>query len=55
MYLFSLSFPSERDTLLFAALLKAVGYQPLHNIVCAECYKEYMSEQFEGGIDLYAE
>ena len=49
------SFPSERDTLLFAALLKAVGYQPPHNVACAECYQEYMSEQLEGGIDLYAE
>ena len=48
-------FQSERDALLFAVLLKAVGYQPPHNIACAECYKEYMSEQFEGGIDLYAE
>ena len=49
------SFPSERDTLLFAALLKAVGYQSPHNVACAECYQEYMSEQLEGGIDLYAE
>lgn len=49
------SFPSERDALLFAALLKAVGYQPPHNVACAECYQEYMSEQLEGGIDLYAE
>lgn len=48
-------FPSERDALLFAALLKAVGYQPPHNVACAECYQEYMSEQLEGGIDLYAE
>lgn len=48
-------FQSERDALLFAALLKAVGYQPPHNVACAECYREYMSEQTEGGIDLYAE
>lgn len=40
------SFPSERDALLFAELLKAVGYQPPHNVACAECYQEYMSEQF---------
>ena len=32
-------FQSERDAL----LLKAVGYQPPHNIACAECYQEYMS------------
>ncbi len=37
-------FQSERDALLFAVLLKAVGYQPPHNIACAECYQEYMSE-----------
>ena len=36
-------FQSERDALLFAVLLKAVGYQPPHNIACAECYQEYMS------------
>lgn len=48
-------FQSERDALLFAALLKEIGYQPPHNIACAECYQEFMSEQTEGGIDLYAE
>jgi hypothetical protein len=48
-------FQTERDALLFAALLKMVGYQPPHNIACDECYQEYMSEQTEGGIDLYAE
>lgn len=48
-------FQSERDALLFAALLKEIGYQPSHNIACAECYQEYMSEKTEGGIDLYAE
>lgn len=49
------SFQLERDALLFAALLKEIGYQPPHNIACAECYQEFMSEQTEGGIDLYAE
>ena len=48
-------FQSERDALLFAVLLKAVGYQPPHNIACAECYQEYMSEQLQGGIDSYGE
>jgi len=48
-------FPSKRDALLFAALLKAVGYQPPHNIACAECYQEYMSEQLQGGIDIYVQ
>lgn len=47
-------FQSERDALLFAALLKAVGYQSPHNIACEKCYQEYMSEQI-GGIDSYAE
>ena len=48
-------FQSERDALLFAVLLKVVGYQPPHNIACAECYQEYMSEQLQGGIDSYGE
>ena len=47
-------FQSERDALLFSLLLKAVGYQPPHNIACEKCYQEYMSEQI-GGIDSYAE
>lgn len=47
-------FQSERDALLFSVLLKAVGYQPPHNIACEKCYQEYMSEQI-GGIDSYAE
>ena len=49
------SFQSERDALLFAALLKVVGYQPPHNIACEKCYQEYMTEQTKGGIDSYAE
>ena len=48
-------FQSERDALLFAALLKVVGYQPPHNIACEKCYQEYMTEQTKGGIDSYAE
>ena len=48
-------FQSERDALLFSVLLKAVGYQSPHNIACEKCYQEYMSEQTEGGIDIYAE
>lgn len=48
-------FPSERDALLFAALLKAVGYQPPHNAACPECYQKYMSEQLQGGIDTYVQ
>jgi len=49
------SFQSERDALLFAALLKTVGYQAPHNIACSACYQEYMSENLQGGIDSYAE
>lgn len=49
------SFQSERDALLFSVLLKEIGYQPSHNIACEKCYQEYMSEQTEGGIDIYAE
>ena len=48
-------FPSERDALLFAALLKAVGYQPPHNVACAKCENCYEIDYAEGGIDLYAE
>ena len=48
-------FQSERDALLFAALLKVVGYQPPHNIACEKCYQEYMTEQTKGGIDSYSE
>ena len=48
------SCPSERDAMLFLALLGAVDYQPPLNIACEECYQEYISEQI-GGIDSYAE
>ena len=48
-------FQSERDALLFSVLLNVVGYQPPHNIACAECYQEYISEQLQGGIDYYDE
>ena len=35
------TFPTERDALLFAALLQAAGYRPPHNIACPACYAEY--------------
>lgn len=38
------SFPSERDALLFARLLDAVGYRPPHNIACPACYTEHMKD-----------
>lgn len=38
------TFPSERDALLFARLLNAVGYRSPHNISCPACYEEYMKD-----------
>lgn len=35
------SFRTEREALLYTALLNAVGYQPMHNIACRACYEEY--------------
>jgi len=41
------SFQSERDALLFSVLLKAVGYQPPHNIACADCYSEFLNDRLD--------
>ena len=38
------TFLAERDALCFAALLKAVGYEPPHNFACPACYAEYMKD-----------
>lgn len=38
------TFSTERDALLFAALLSAVEYQPSHNTACPDCYAEYMKD-----------
>ena len=38
------TFPTERDALLFAALLQAAGYHPPHNIACSSCYVEYQKD-----------
>ncbi len=38
------TFQSERDALLFACLLNAVGYEPPHNIACSPCHAEYMKD-----------
>ena len=38
------TFPTERDALLFAALLQAAGYCPSHNIACPACYVEYQKD-----------
>lgn len=34
-------FDRERDALLFAALLSALGHKPSHNTACSDCYAEY--------------
>jgi len=34
-------FQTERDALLYAALLQTVGYRPRHNLSCSSCYHEY--------------
>ena len=35
------SFASERDALLFSALLETLGYEPRRNMACHQCYTEY--------------
>ena len=35
------SFATERDALLFSALLEALGYEPQRNTACSQCYAEY--------------
>lgn len=37
-------FERERDALLFAALLTALGHKPSHNTACSDCYAEYMRD-----------
>ena len=39
------TFRSEREALLFAALLQAGGYHPPHNIACPACYAEYRKDR----------
>lgn len=48
------SFQSEREALLFSAILKTIGYQAPHNVSCPACYENYMAENL-GGVDSYAE
>lgn len=38
------TFAAERDALLYAALLEAVGFRPSHNTACPACYTEYMKD-----------
>lgn len=35
------AFCTERDALLYAALLRTAGHQPKHNLSCPTCYEEY--------------
>lgn len=37
----TVAFSTERDALLYAALLQMIGYQPKHNLSCQSCYEEY--------------
>lgn len=41
VYTFSL----EREALLYAALLRAVGFKPTHNVACSSCYAAYMRDR----------
>lgn len=36
------AFQSERDTLLYAALLQTAGFRPRNNLSCSQCYSEYL-------------
>lgn len=48
------TFQSERDALLFARLLKAVGYRPPHNIACPACYYVLVKEGKAAPDDAFA-
>lgn len=38
------TFATERDALLFAALLDMAGFKPSHNTACSTCYAEYIKD-----------
>lgn len=38
------AFSTEREALLFSALLEAAGYRPDHNTACSSCYDEYIKD-----------
>lgn len=40
-------FSTEREALVFSALLEAVGYRPDHNTACSSCYAEYRKDHIE--------
>ncbi len=35
-------FRTERDALLYTALLQVMGHQPKNNLSCEQCYNEYV-------------
>lgn len=37
-----LAFQSERDALLYTALLQTAGFRPRNNLSCSQCYSEYL-------------
>lgn len=37
-------FASEREALLYATLLRAVGFKPAHNVACPSCYAAHMRD-----------
>lgn len=36
------AFQSERDALLYTALLQTAGFRPTNNLSCSQCYSEYL-------------
>ena len=36
------AFQSERDALLYTALLQTAGFRPRNNLSCSQCYSEYL-------------
>lgn len=43
------AFQSERDTLLYTALLQTAGFRPRNNLSCSQCYSEYLKS---GGLSV---
>lgn len=39
------TFLTEREALMFSALLNVIGYRSPHNIACHACYEEYIRER----------
>lgn len=41
------SFSTEREALVFSALLEVLGYRPNHRTACPTCYAEFRKERIE--------